>query len=98
MPVDSFNSRPYPNGSPSGACREENEHAAWRQITVFDSGAVPNRSAMPERGIHTPEHLFAWLYARSFERNGVKLSTFRHRLPHRLLYEPDWYAGRAARR
>ena len=64
------------------------------EITVFDLRfCVPNQEVMPERGIHTLEH------ARSSERE--RRGNYRHfanGLPHRLLYEPDWYAGRAARR
>lgn len=70
------------------------------EITVFDLRfCVPNQEVMPERGIHTLEHLFRGLYARSPEREWRgNYRHFANGLPHRVLHEPDWYAGRAARR
>ena len=69
------------------------------EITVFDLRfCVPNQEVMPERGIHTLEHLFAGFMRDHLNGNGGNYRHFANGLPHRLLYEPDWYAGRAARR
>lgn len=53
---------------------------------------------MPERGIHTLEHLFAGFMRDHLNGNGVEIIDISDGLPHRVLYEPDRYAGRAARR
>ena len=57
-------------------------------IIVFDLRfCVPNKEVMPERGIHTLEHLFA-----GFMRNHLNGKYLANGLPHRFLYESDWYA------
>lgn len=44
------------------------------EITVFDLRfCVPNREVMPERGIHTPEHLFAGFMRDHLNGNGVEI-------------------------
>ena len=69
------------------------------EITVFDLRfCVPNQEVMPERGIHTLEHLFAGFMRDHLNGNGVEIIDISDGLPHRVLYEPDRYAGRAARR
>jgi S-ribosylhomocysteine lyase len=64
------------------------------EITVFDLRfCVPNQEVMPERGIHTLEHLFAGFMRDHLNGNGWKLSTSLRWAAARVLYEPDWYAG-----
>ena len=44
------------------------------QITVFDLRfCVPNQEVMPERGIHTLEHLFAGFMRDHLNGNGVEI-------------------------
>ena len=62
-------------------------------ITVFDLRfCVPNKEVMPERGIHTLEHLFAGFMRNHLNGNGVDYRYLANGLPHRFLYESDWYA------
>lgn len=63
-------------------------------ITVFDLRfCVPNKEVMPERGIHTLEHLFAGFMRNHLNGNGVDDYRYlANGLPHRFLYESDWYA------
>ena len=45
------------------------------EITVFDLRfCVPNQEVMPERGIHTLEHLFAGFMRDHLNGNGVEMS------------------------
>ena len=69
------------------------------QITVFDLRfCVPNQEVMPERGIHTLEHLFAGFMRDHLNGNGVEIIDISPMgLPYRFLHEPDWYAGGATR-
>ena len=67
-------------------------------ITVFDLRFCrPNIDILTERGIHTLEHLFAGFMRNHLNGDGVEIVDIHRWLPHRLLYEPDWYARRAAR-
>ncbi len=66
------------------------------ELTVLDLRfCVPNQEVMPERGIHTLEHLFAG-FMRDHLNERQWCGNYRHLsdgLPYGLLYEPDWYAG-----
>ena len=63
-------------------------------ITVFDLRfCIPNKEILPEKGIHTLEHLFAGFMRDHL--NGQRRRNHRHfpdGLPYRFLHEPHRYA------
>lgn len=62
-------------------------------ITVFDLRfCVPNKEVMPERGIHTLEHLFAGFMRNHLNGNGVEIIDISPMAAAPFLYESDWYA------
>ncbi len=66
-------------------------------ITVFDLRfCIPNKEVMPEKGIHTLEHLFAGFMRDHLNGNGVEIIDISPMAAAPALHEPDWHAGRAA--
>ena len=66
-------------------------------ITVFDLRfCIPNKEILPEKGIHTLEHLFAGFMRDHLNGNGVEIIDISpDGLPHRFLHEPHRHARRA---
>ena len=67
-------------------------------ITVYDLRfCIPNREILPEKGIHTLEHLFAGFMRDHLNSSNIEIiDIFPDGLPHRFLYEPYRYARRRA--
>lgn len=65
-------------------------------ITVFDLRFCrPNKEVMPERGIHTLEHLFAGFMRNHLNGGGGDYRYFANGMSYRFLHEPYWHTGRA---
>ncbi len=53
---------------------QNDEHPHGDAITVFDLRfCIPNKEVMPEKGIHTLEHLFAGFMRDHLNGNGVEI-------------------------